>query len=148
MKPLKAVKTPGRKNNPFTAAPAPAKVAAKPMAEIKPAKPTPAPEKAKVAVAPSAVATVKPTRKTGSTATIEAKIDVGFGNTLFLRGEGSGLTWEQGIPLNCVDGSTWQWSGPVEEKLKIKLLLNDAVWAQGEDLVVAPGEKLKISPAF
>jgi hypothetical protein len=28
--------------------------------------------------------------------TIEAKIDVGFGNNLFVRGEGPGLSWEKG----------------------------------------------------
>src|SRR5436853_2805391 len=61
--------------------------------------------------------------KTGSSksVTIQAKIDVGFGNTLYLRGEGEGLSWNQGIPLTCVDGSTWQWSAPVSDKVKFKL---------------------------
>lgn len=148
MKPLKPVKTASRKKSPFTAPPAATKASAKTVAETKTLKPAPAPERPKTETAAPAVAAVKPTKKTASTATIEAKIDVGFGNTLYLRGEGSGLTWEHGIPLTCVDGSTWQWSAPVAEKLKVKLLLNDAVWAQGEDLVVAPGEKLEISPAF
>jgi len=82
------------------------------------------------------------------TVTIEAKIDVGFGNALFLRGQGHGLSWDRGIPLTCVDGSTWKWSAEADEKLKFKLLLNDAVWAQGEDLVAAPGEKVEVAPAF
>jgi hypothetical protein len=83
------------------------------------------------------------------TVTVEAKIDVGFGNTLYLRGEGGvGLNWDQGVPLNCVDGATWKWTGETEEKLKFKLLLNDTVWAKGEDLVVAPGEKVEVSPTF
>ena len=81
--------------------------------------------------------------------TIEAKIDVGFGNNLFLRGQGAaGLSWERGIPLNCVDGKTWQWSGKADDKLKFKLLLNDKVWAKGEDLVAAPGQKVEVKPAF
>jgi hypothetical protein len=82
------------------------------------------------------------------TVTIEAKIDVGFGNALYLRGEGEGLNWNQGIPLTCVDGTTWQWSGKASDKVKFKLLLNDQVWAQGEDVVAAPGQKIRISPAF
>ena len=49
------------------------------------------------------------------------------------------------IPLTNVDGSTWQWSGEADEKLKVKLLLNDAVWQKGEDLVVAPGEKVQVA---
>jgi len=80
--------------------------------------------------------------------TIEAKIDVGFGNALYLRGEGRGLSWNQGIPLTCVDNSTWKWTGESADKMKFKLLLNDQVWAAGEDLVAAPGEKVRISPVF
>jgi hypothetical protein len=82
------------------------------------------------------------------TVTVEAKIDVGFGNSLFLRGEGPGLNWSQGIPLACVDNSTWKWSCEANETLKFKLLLNDAVWAQGDNLVAAPGQKVEVSPAF
>jgi hypothetical protein len=87
-------------------------------------------------------------RSSGKPVTIEAKIDVGFGNTLYLRGEGLGLSWNQGVPLTCVDGKTWKWTGETKEQLKFKLLLNDQVWSQGEDLVATPGQKVEISPAF
>lgn len=103
--------------------------------------------------APVATASVA-TRSNGSatasdaTVTICAKIDVGFGNALYLRGEGPGLNWNQGIPLACVDNSTWQWSGKAKDRLKFKLLLNDAVWSQGEDLVATPGDKIEVSPRF
>jgi hypothetical protein len=80
--------------------------------------------------------------------TIEARIDVGFGNALFLRGEGAGLSWERGTPLTCVNGSTWRWSRAGADALKFKLLLNDTVWAQGEDVTAAPGQTLQIAPSF
>lgn len=80
--------------------------------------------------------------------TIEARIDVGFGNNLYLRGQGAGLSWEQGIPLTCVDGQTWRWTAPVSDELTFKFLLNDAVWAKGENLVVKPGQRVEISPDF
>ncbi len=80
--------------------------------------------------------------------TIEAKIDVGFGNALFLRGQGPGLNWERGTPLTCVDRTTWRWTASGTEKLKFKLLLNDCVWAQGEDLVAAPGQRVEVAPVF
>lgn len=79
---------------------------------------------------------------------IEAKVDVGFGNNLFVRGQGAGLSWDHGVPLKCIDPQTWQWSVPASDKLKFKLLLNDTVWAKGEDLVAAPGQRLQIAPAF
>jgi len=87
-------------------------------------------------------------RSSAKPVTIEAKIDVGFGNTLYLRGEGVGLSWTKGVPLTCVDGTTWKWTGDVSEQVKFKLLLNDQVWSQGEDLIAAPGQKLEIAPAF
>jgi len=107
-------------------------------------------KKSATGTAPTRLAS--PTNGSGSngskTVTIEAKIDVGFGNTLYLRGEGKGLSWNEGIPLTCVDSSTWKWSGPADEALRFKLLLNDNVWSKGEDLVAAPGDQLRIAPTF
>ena len=80
--------------------------------------------------------------------TIEAKINVGFGNKLFVRGQGAGLSWDHGIPLECVDSQTWRLIVPAKDKLQFKLLLNDSVWAQGEDVVAAPGKKVEVTPAF
>ena len=90
----------------------------------------------------------KPSVAAKPVTTIEAKIDVGFGNRLFLRGEGAGLSWDHGTPLTCVDGKTWRWQAEAPDKLKFKLLLNDAVWAAGEDLVATPGARVEVTPAF
>src|SRR5947207_5016873 len=97
----------------------------------------------------SAAARVTKPAKTGNgTVTIEAKIDVGFGNALYLRGQGPGLSWERGVPCECVNRNTWRWTAPGAEKLTFKLLLNDSVWARGADLVIGPGEKVEVVPAF
>jgi len=80
--------------------------------------------------------------------TIEARIDIGFGNSLFVRGEGEGLSWDRGLPLECVDAQTWRWAAKAADAVKFKLLVNDAVWAQGEDVVARPGEKVEIVPVF
>ena len=80
---------------------------------------------------------------------VEAKIDVGLGNRLFIRGQGDGLSWFEGIPLNCVDATTWVWStNHAREKVVFKLLLNDQVWAKGEDVVVEAGRKIEVVPCF
>lgn len=79
---------------------------------------------------------------------IEAKIDVGFGNNLFVRGQGAGLSWDRGVQLENVDQKTWRLSVPATDKLQFKLLLNDSIWAQGEDVVAAPGKKIEVTPAF
>jgi hypothetical protein len=81
--------------------------------------------------------------------TIQAKTDVGFGNSLFIRGQGEGLSWDKGLPLSCVDGSAWVWSTrQAKDKVVFKLLLNDQVWAKGEDVVVEAGRKIEVVPVF
>ncbi|MSU57580.1 MAG: hypothetical protein EXS35_05275 [Pedosphaera sp.] len=91
----------------------------------------------------------KPAAKSqNTTTTIEARIDVGFGNSLFVRGQGAGLSWERGTPLTCVDGRVWRLTVPAKEAVQFKLLLNDSVWAQGNDLVAAPGQRVEVTPAF
>lgn len=119
--------------------PAPTKtVTATPVATPAPAVPVkaaPAPAKTPIVTAAAPI-------------TIEAKINVGFGNKLFVRGQGAGLSWDHGIPLECVDSQTWRLIVPAKDKLQFKLLLNDSVWAQGEDVVAAPGKKVEVTPAF
>jgi len=105
----------------------------------------------KVSVAKKTSVAKKPVvaaKRSSKVTTIEAKIDVGFGNNLFLRGEGNGLSWNSGVPLQCVDGKTWRWSTQATDNLKFKLLLNDAIWSQGEDLLAKPGQKVEIQPNF
>lgn len=102
---------------------------------------------APVAARPEAQAS-KPASLTRLETIIEAKINVGFGNNLFVRGQGAGLSWERGTPLTCVEPGTWRWSAPAAEKLTCKLLLNDRVWAQGEDVTLTPGKRVAVVPAF
>jgi hypothetical protein len=84
----------------------------------------------------------------GTFTTIDVKLDVGFGNAVFIRGNGGGLTWERGVPLVCVDGKTWRWSGTVKDPITFKALINDKIWSAGNDLMVKPGQKLEVKPSF
>jgi hypothetical protein len=103
---------------------------------------------ARPAVASQQDKSTKPTPAVDPVTIIEARIDVGFGNNLFVRGQGAGLSWERGTPLTCVEPGTWRWTARVDEKLTCKLLLNDRVWAQGEDVSVTPGKRVEVVPAF
>ncbi len=80
---------------------------------------------------------------------VEAKIDVGLGNAVFIRGQGDGLSWDAGQPLTCRDASTWVWSSKqAKDSLTFKLLLNDQIWAHGEDVVVQAGSRIELAPRF
>ena len=117
-----------------------------------------APVTAKAPVAPAATVAAKapvqaapartPVVTPAAPIVIEAKIDVGFGNNLFVRGQGQGLSWERGVPLENVDSKTWRLTVPATDKLQFKLLINDRVWAQGEDVVATPGKRVEVIPAF
>jgi hypothetical protein len=122
-------------------APAKKKVANKP-AETQPIVParaaTPAP-------APVAKAPAKQVVDT----TITAQIDVGFGNALYLRGEGPGLSWEKGVLLDCIADDRWSYTfSDAERPVVFKFLLNDVTWSTGEDFVAAPGSQSAFKPAF
>ena len=81
--------------------------------------------------------------------TVSAKIDVGFGNTLYIRGEGDGLSWNEGRPMVCIDGASWVWSSSrTNGSVTFKLLLNDQLWCRGENIHVEPGQTLEVVPSF
>lgn len=84
-----------------------------------------------------------------SVTTISANIDVGFGNTLYLRGDGHGLSWVKGVSLNCVTDE--KWSVNVQGATKpfaFKFLLNDETWNVGEDYTIAQGKVGTFEPKF
>ena len=106
-------------------------------------------EKAQPKPAPAKSRTSQNSAPAEPVTVIEAKIDVGLGNLLFIRGQGDGLSWSEGVPLNCVDATTWVWSTrQAREKVVFKLLLNDQVWAKGEDIIVEAGRKIGVVPSF
>lgn len=153
---LKSVKDMKKTTKKSASVPASVSPATKPVIASG-AKPTPAAARSKsitpVTLASKSATTSVESGKPASPArftstTIEARIDVGFGNQLFVRGEGEGLSWDRGIPLECVDSQTWRLVVPAKDKLQIKLLINDSVWAKGEDVVVTPGKRVELVPAF
>ncbi len=124
---------------------APSKPAKKAPARRAPEVSAPAP-KPKVAAAPVASTTRAPAaRKT----TVAATIDVGFGNLLYLRGEGPGLSWERGLPMDCVSADNWAWTTTAASRpFAYKVLINDEQWSLGEDCVAEVGVTNTISPTF
>ncbi len=81
--------------------------------------------------------------------TVTARVDVGFGNALFIRGDGPGLSWEKGRPMECVWSDSWVTL--LEDSTRpctFKLLINDVTWSNGPDYTVAPGESVTLTPQF
>jgi hypothetical protein len=79
---------------------------------------------------------------------IMAYVDIGPGNTLFLRGEGGGLSWEAGVAMECIGGDCWSWSARSGQDITFKLLINDQQWSTGDNLTVADSDTTTFMPAF
>ena len=74
---------------------------------------------------------------------------IGIGNKLFIRGDGPGLSWDKGVPMQFVSIGKWGWAtqdavGPV----RVKLLKNDETVALTGDLTLEPGRHTEITALF
>lgn len=80
---------------------------------------------------------------------VAARVDIGFGNHLFLRGTGPGLSWETGVPMANAGSDLWTIDllgadGPIH----CKFLINDEEWSAGPDYMIEAGAQLEVTPMF
>ena len=81
--------------------------------------------------------------------TISARIDVGYGNALFVRGEGPGLSWEKGLAMECVENDLWRIVlAESARSYTFKFLINDTTWSAGPDFTAACGTNVTLTPEF
>ncbi|MDP2138980.1 MAG: hypothetical protein Q8J74_14105 [Candidatus Didemnitutus sp.] len=74
---------------------------------------------------------------------------IGIGNKLFIRGDGPGLGWDKGVPMQFVSIGKWGWSsqdatGPV----RCKLYKNDEVADLTGEIVLEPGRHTDLTALF
>lgn len=80
---------------------------------------------------------------------ITAKIDIGFGNVLYIRGEAPGLSWDKGLAMSCGSADEWQCVlSEVARPVTFKLLVNDLTWSAGPDFTVEAGATSTLTPEF
>ena len=119
---------------------APAAIVTKPVKSPAkaPAKKAAAPASRKTAATPESPATV-----------ISARVDIGFGNHLYLRGEGPGLSWDHGVAMDCIASDGWGATlKGASSAVTFKVLINDVTWCTGNDYVVEPGQSVTVTPTF
>ncbi len=147
---------------PKVTAKSPAKAGAKPKVKAPVPAPAPAPAPASALVAapavpaltrtalvPVAPAPVPSAARRPVVTTITARINIGFGNTLHLRGEGPGLSWDRGVPMECIAADLWRFNlGESARGFTFKVLVNDLTWNSGPDYTVASGGVVNLTPTF
>jgi hypothetical protein len=123
-----------------------------PAPATKLAAPVPVARKSTVAPKIKPAATGSPTvvaKAKGARVTIIAVIDVGFGNSLSVRGDEPFFNWNKGALLGCVAADRWEivLTG-VDRPFQFKFLVNDASWSTGDNYTASPGDTLTLTPAF
>ena len=84
-----------------------------------------------------------------ATTTVVANVMIGIGNKPFLRGEGPGLSWDEGVSMNFIEIGKWAWSPPRKNaSLTVQVYRNDQDPDKGGKVVVKPGQKLEITYRF
>ena len=66
---------------------------------------------------------------------------IGIGNKLFIRGDGPGLSWDKGVPMQFVSIGKWGWaSNDVTMPVACKLYKNDETAALSGEIFLEPGK--------
>lgn len=87
--------------------------------------------------------------KSSAKTQVVAKVDIGWGNSLYVRGSGGGLSWDKGLVLKNNGADEWSIAlSAAKGKIELKFLINDECWAAGENHVVTAGDKLVTTPHF
>ncbi|MSU22649.1 MAG: hypothetical protein EXS32_02385 [Opitutus sp.] len=75
---------------------------------------------------------------------------IGIGNRLFVRGEGPGLNWDKGVPLQFVSIGKWRWeTNAASAPVKFKLYKNDDVeCAALGTQTLDPGQQQEVTATF
>lgn len=128
----------------------PAKKAVTKKAPAKKAPVKKAPVKKKAPAKKVAKKVVKKTAAKKLTMTrIIARVDVGFGNQLYIRGENGGLDWERGILMENISPYEWSFTTHYPAKqIEFKFLINDELWSEGNNLKIVAGKESISSPTF
>lgn len=83
----------------------------------------------------------------GTTLTVHAL--PGLGKKPFIRGQGPGLSWNHGTPMELIETGKWQWTSPdSSQPVILRVYKDDEIPAEGEAIALEPGEQLEITPTF
>ena len=80
---------------------------------------------------------------------ITVRFDVGFPNTVTIRGKGAGLSWDKGVTLKNISKDTWVYEPKDSSKLlEFKVLINDQLYEKGNNHTVEHGKTFEYTPSF
>ena len=94
-------------------------------------------------------APAKKATSTKPTTQIIIHFDVGFKNSVFIRGKGAKLSWAKGKVLKNTGRDTWVWETNSKfPHCEFKILINDKEYEAGENHWIQQGNRLEYTPDF
>jgi len=77
------------------------------------------------------------------------KYDVGYNNSLSLRGKGANLSWDKGLLLKNVSANEWVWeTDTLFTTGEFKVLINDTQYELGANHTLTCGANIQYIPRF
>ncbi|HVT74018.1 MAG TPA: hypothetical protein VHD61_12860 [Lacunisphaera sp.] len=74
---------------------------------------------------------------------------IGIGNKLFIRGDGPGLSWDKGVPMQFVSIGKWGWAThDATAPVACKLYKNDETAALSGEIRLEPGKHVEVTALF
>ena len=74
---------------------------------------------------------------------------IGIGNKLFIRGDGPGLSWDKGVPMQFVSIGKWGWAThDAAAPISCKLYKNDETAALTGEVLLEPGKHVEVTALF
>ena len=74
---------------------------------------------------------------------------IGIGNKLFIRGDGPGLSWDRGVPMQFVSIGKWGWAThDATAPIRVKLFKNDETAALSGEITLEPGKHVEVTALF
>jgi hypothetical protein len=80
--------------------------------------------------------------------TLIAHVMTGIGKKPYIRGEGEGLSWDTGVPMEFIETGKWQWKVDLKEPVTCCIYKNDELPAVDAPVTIQPGMHLEVSPKF
>lgn len=83
--------------------------------------------------------------------TIRVHYNVGYGNSLSIRGDTNPFSWTQGIAARNTGADVWEFQLeriPAGQSFQFKPLINDATWSAGNNYTGAGGQTMDVYPTF
>src|SRR5690606_23217741 len=86
----------------------------------------------------------------GGKTRVAIHFDVGFSNSLYIRGKGApGLSCDRGVQLKNIKPDLWVWASDAPfTTAEFKVLINDCTYEEGENRTLKYGAQLHYTPHF